>query len=224
MFTKEKIMSKLDNFKSACEQSESTIVETVTGPLVVTGAEKAAALEPVYAAVDGYYTYDDALRTQVMYVIHQLYGDLMRRHTVYYDGPVPPPCREDYPSGYDDVTTLFSGAEIFKEIMAMTTESFLSSITVDMEGSVTSPLTKNWALRIGTARAGEMAALETLLNFCKSGGFEEGLFIAFEKYGKVEMPLKKEDLARMIYIEKGFTELIVTLQLKIPLPSYLGEI
>lgn len=221
MFTKEKIMSKLDSFKTACEQSGNATVETPSGPVIVTGAEKAVALEPVRAAVEKYYARDDALRTQVMYVIHQLYGDLMRRHTIYHDGPAPPPCREDYPPGYDDVTVLFTGNGALPFLAATAPNEFASSIAIDLEGMVSSPLAESWAAQIGTARAGEMAKLEDLLNFCKSGGFEGGLFIAFEVFGKVEMPLKKQDLARMIYQDKGFADLIAVMQLGIFLPSYL---
>lgn len=222
MYTKKEITDKLDALKFACEESGNTTVVTPAGPLVVTGKEKAAVLEPVYAAVNDYYAYDDALRTQVMYVIHQLYGDLMRRHTVYFDGPVPP-CREDYPAGYSDVTSLFNGSGVLPEIMDIASAVFVSSISIDTAGTVSSPLVGNWRSRIWAARAGEIAELETLLNFCKSGGFEGGLYVAFEEYEKVKMPLKKKDLARIIYLEKGFAELIATLNLNIPLPSYLSE-
>lgn len=221
MYTKEQILKKLKGFTAACIAIGDTTVVTPEGTIVVTGAEKARVLEPIYDAVTAYYAPDDALRTQVLYIIHQLYGDIVRRHTSYQGGPEPPPCREDYPPGYDDVTALFDAAGALTEIMATEPVVFAASVTVGEDGTVASPLTEDWAARIDAARAAEMAALEALLNFCKSGGFEGGLYVAFEEYEKVEMPLKKPDLARMIYLDKGFAELIEAMNLSIRLPSYL---
>lgn len=221
MYTKEQILARLSGFATACIVSGDTTITTPEGPLVVTGAEKARVLEPVHEAVKAYYAPDEALRTQVLYIIHQLYGDIVRRHTSYEGGPEPPSCRDDYPPGYNDVTALFDAAGALTEIMTTEPTAFAASVTVGEDGTAASPLAEDWAARISAARAREMAALNVLLNFCKSGGFECGLYVAFEEYEKVEMPLKKPDLARLIYLDKGFAELIETMRLSIRLPSYL---
>ncbi len=223
MYNKNAIEKKLNEIKIVCAASPSATIETAAGSLTITGSDKAKVLDSVFTAVGAYFARDEVLRTQVMYVIHQLYGDLMRRHMIYTGGPEPPPCRVDYPAGYDDVTALFTGSGVLPEIMAIAPDEFAASIAVDAEGAVSSSLAESWTVRLSAARAGEMAALDALLNFCKSGGFEGGLYIAFEEYKKVEMPLKKQDLARMIYQEKGFAELIAAFQLAIPLPSYMTD-
>lgn len=219
MYSKFKIIAKLEKLKEHCISSESIELNGI----VMTGDDKAKLLLPTLDLVSNYFTYDDELRMQVMYVIHQLYGDLIRRGTEYTaDSPSPVPS-DNFPKGYQDVSIIFSVDGAIEEIMEIDLKIFLASFEIDLTGKLFSQTIASWENKFALAREKELAGLETILNFCKSGGFESGLFIAFEDIKGSTKQCDKFQIAEKIYIENKYYELIEIMCLNIYIPSYIHQ-
>lgn len=194
-------------------------VDAETGK-AITGEMKAELFANVRAAVESYYDFDGVLRSQVMYLITQAYSDWMKRNTVYEDAPCQAAYSEDYPRGYFDITGLFRGGGSLPELLKMSEDDFVKAFEVKA-GVLGNPLVEKWVKQLTAARAGELADIETLLNFCKDAGQSNGLIVAFESYGKAVNTKTKQEAAQELYGVRNYKMLIQEFSLGVYIPSYM---
>lgn len=194
-----------------------------------TGKGKVTALfAPVRSAVAEYFKPGDAkLTAAVQYTLHQFALDLMNRETVYARNDILPPPPTTFPFGYVGVVELFTGGGAFSEAVEITVEDFNKGYQEIDPPGVLPPksntyLTK-WAKLLGAARTGELSALSAIASFCESGSYNAGLVMLFEDLGDIVKSLGKEVLAKKIYQDCGYLDVIRTFGLNVHIPTCIKE-
>ena len=191
------------------------------------GAGKVTALfAPVRAAVTDYFKpHDEKLTAAVQYTLHQLALDLMNRATVYEHQALLPPPPTNFPLGYAIVTALFTGGGAVPEMCGISVEEFKKGYQ-DISGLLppksNTYLTK-WEKLLSTARAGELSALSAIASFCESGSYNIGLSMMFENLGSVISSVGKDEMAKEIYQDCGYLDVIQTFGLNVHIPTCMKE-
>ena len=133
------------------------------------------------------------------------------------------------PEGYDDVTTLFKGAEIFKEIMEVRDMDFQTAFfTQHAYDSLTGYSTEechnryvdDWIARLTAAMNNELEGLKAIMQYCANRSYSVEWAVLFEELG---MNVKRHPVryyAKQIYLTRGWGWLIGMFNLNIYLPSY----
>ena len=193
------------------------------------GAGKVTALfAPVRAAVTDYFKpHDEKLTAAVQYTLHQLALDLMNRTTVYEHQALLPPHPTNDPPGYAGVMELFTGGGAVPEMCGIRVEEFNKGYQeIDPAGLLppksNTYLTK-WAQLLRTARTGELSALSAIASFCESGNYNAGLVMLFEHLGDIVKSIDKEALAKKIYQDCGYLDVIQTFGLNVHIPTCIRE-
>nr|DAI35754.1 MAG TPA: hypothetical protein [Caudoviricetes sp.] len=193
------------------------------------GAGKVTALfSPVRAAVTGYFKPgDEKLTASVQYTIHQLALDIMNRETVYEHQELLPSPSMNFPLGYTIVRELFTGGGALTEIYCISGREFNRGYQeLDPTGLLppksNTYLTK-WEELLSTARAGELSALGAVASFCESGSYNAGLSMLFENLGGIVASIGKEELAKEIYLDCGYLDVIRTFGLDVHIPTCIKE-
>lgn len=191
------------------------------------GTGKVTALfAPVRAAVVAYFKPgDEKLTAAVQYALHQLALDFTNRETVYEHSNLLPPFPTNYPLGYAFVTELFTGGGAVSEMCGISVEEFKKGYQ-DISGLLppksNTYLTK-WAELLSTARTGELSALSAIASFCESGSYNIGLSMMFENLGSVISSVGKDEMAKEIYQDCGYLDVIRTFGLNVHIPTCIKE-
>lgn len=191
------------------------------------GTGKVTALfAPVRAAVVAYFKPgDEKLTAAVQYALHQLALDFTNRETVYEHSNLLPPFPTNYPLGYAFVTELFTGGGAIPEMCGISVEEFKKGYQ-DISGLLppksNTYLTK-WAELLSTARTGELSALSAIASFCESGSYNIGLSMMFENLGSVISSVGKDEMAKEIYQDCGYLDVIQTFGLNVHIPTCIKE-
>lgn len=191
------------------------------------GTGKVTALfAPVREAVAGYFKQgDEKLTAAVQYALHQLALDFTNRETVYEHSNLLPPFPTNYPLGYAFVTELFTGGGAIPEMCGISVEEFKKGYQ-DISGLLppksNTYLTK-WAELLSTARTGELSALSAIASFCESGSYNIGLSMMFENLGSVISSVGKDEMAKEIYQDCGYLDVIQTFGLNVHIPTCIKE-
>lgn len=193
------------------------------------GTGKVTALfAPVRAAVVAYFKPgDEKLTAAVQYALHQLALDFTNRETVYEHSNLLPPHPTNNPLGYTGVTELFTGGGALSEAGEITVEEFNRGYQeIDPAGLLppksNTYLTK-WAELLSTARTGELSALSAIASFCESGSYNIGLSMMFENLGSVISSVGKDEMAKGIYQDCGYLDVIRTFGLNVHIPTCIKE-
>ena len=186
----------------------------------------AALFAPVRAAVADYFRPgDEKLTASVQYTLHQLSLDLMNRATVYEHQALLPPLPTNFPLGYALITDVFTGGGAVPEMCSISVEKFNKGYQ-DISGLLppesNTHLTK-WAELLGAARAGELSALSVIASFCESGSYNAGIAMLFENLGGIVKSIGKEELAREIYRDCGYLDVIQAFGLNVHVPTCMKE-
>lgn len=191
------------------------------------GTGKVTALfAPVRAAVVAYFKPgDEKLTVAVQYTLHQLALDFTNRETVYEHSNLLPPFPTNYPLGYAFVTELFTGGGAVPEMCGISVEEFKKGYQ-DISGLLppksNTYLTK-WAELLSTAHTGELSALSAIASFCESGSYNIGLSMMFENLGSVISSVGKDEMAKEIYQDCGYLDVIRTFGLNVHIPTCIKE-
>lgn len=183
---------------------------------------------PVRVAVVEYYMpRDEKLTASVQYTIHQLALDIMNRETVYEHQELLPSPSMNFPLGYTIVRELFTGGGALTEIYSIGGREFNRGYQeLDPTGLLppksNAYLTK-WEELLSTARAGELSALGAVASFCESGSYNAGLSMLFENLGGIVASIGKEELAKEIYLDCGYLDVIRTFGLDVHIPTCIKE-
>lgn len=216
MFSKNEILSKIENLQSYCETNRQP---NVSGNF-------ASFLQPLRSAINEYFNdVPNGLKYDLMKYITQIYMDLQKRQTTYehHYGSDP---STDYPEGYMDLGEIF-GNGAFDEIMEISGAEFLAGFpTVSDELSSTShyesnPIIETWITSIETAHGSESSKIQNIIDFCERNVYNDGLISLFEDRGKITIHTTKEELANDIYITKGAKLVIQNFNLDVYIPSYI---
>ena len=191
------------------------------------GAGKVTALfAPVRAAVTDYFKpHDEKLTAAVQYTLHQRALDLINRATVYEHQALLPPPPTNFPLGYAIVTVLFTGGGAVPEMCSISVEKFNKGYQ-DISGLLPPKSNKHltkWAELLGAARAGEFSALSVIASFCESGSYNAGIAMLFENLGGIVKSIGKEELAKEIYRDCGYLDVIRAFGLNVHIPTCMKE-
>lgn len=186
----------------------------------------AALFAPVRAAVAEYFKPgDEKLSATIQYTLHQLALDFTNRETVYEHSNLLPPFPTNYPLGYAFVTGVFTGGGAVPEMCGISVEEFKKGYQ-DISGLLppksNTYLTK-WEKLLSTARAGELSALSAIASFCESGSYNIGLSMMFENLGSVISSVGKDEMAKEIYQDCGYLDVIQTFGLNVHIPTCIKE-
>lgn len=219
MITKEQVVEKLDTIKEYSVEQDPA-----TEPF----------FEPVYTAVNSYFSANPSLEDAMRDVIKSLYMDIMNRTTIcsnHLDYGLP----TNFPKGYNDLekcfyqfTSIFqtSEKEVFDAFIYGVPETSATSIsTSEAEQKIptSNPMLTEWTAEITAAPQTDVDNLNAIAEFCKSGAEGSSLIRLFEDPGKLEQMKSTSDLANIIYIERKATSIIKARKLKTHIPTYLKE-
>lgn len=219
MITKEQVVKKLDTLKKY-----SVKQDPATEPF----------FEPVYIAVNSYFSANPSLEDAMRDVIKSLYMDIMNRTTIcsnHLDYGLP----TNFPKGYNDLEKCFyQFASVFKATEKAVFDAFVygvpkTSATSARTGGAgqkvptANPMLTAWTAEITAAPQTDVDNLNAIAEFCKSGAEGSSLIRLFEDPGKLEQMKSTSDLAQMIYVERKATSVIKARKLKTHIPTYLKE-
>ena len=181
---------------------------------------------PVRKAVTEYFKPgDEKLTAAIQYTLHQFALDFTNRETVYEHSNLLPPFPTNYPLGYAFVTGVFTGGGAVPEMCGISVEEFKKGYQ-DISGLLppksNTYLTK-WEKLLSTARAGELSALSAIASFCESGSYNIGLSMMFENLGSVISSVGKDEMAKEIYQDCGYLDVIQTFGLNVHIPTCIKE-
>lgn len=181
---------------------------------------------PVRAAVVAYFKPgDEKLTAAVQYTLHQLALDFTNRETVYEHSNLLPPFPTNYPLGYAIVTELFTGGGTVPEMCGISVEKFnrgYQDISGLLPPKSNAYLTK-WAELLGAARKDELSTLSAIASFCESGSYNAGISMLFENLGSVISSAGKDEMAKKIYRDCGYLDVIRTFGLNVHIPTCIKE-
>lgn len=218
MITKEQVLEKLDTLKEYSVEQDPA-----TEPF----------FEPIYTAVNSYFSANPSLEDAMRDVIKCLYMDIINRTTIssnHLDYGLP----TNFPKGYNDLEKCFyQFASVFKATEKAVFDAFVYGVP---ETSATStnnragqkvptsnPMLTAWTAEITAAPQTDVDNLNAIAEFCKSGAEGSSLIRLFEDPGKLEQMKSTSDLANIIYIERKATSVIKARKLKTHIPTYLKE-
>lgn len=219
MITKEQVVKKLDTLKEY-----SVKQDPATEPF----------FEPVYIAVNSYFSANPSLEDAMRDVIKSLYMDIMNRTTIcsnHLDYGLP----TNFPKGYNNLEKCFyQFASVFKATEKAVFDAFVygvpkTSATSTRTGGAgqkvptSNPMLTAWTAEITAAPQTDVDNLNAIVEFCKSGAEGSSLIRLFEDPGKLEQMKSTSDLAQMIYVERKATSVIKARKLKTHIPTYLKE-
>ena len=219
MIIKEQVVKKLDTLKEY-----SVKQDPAPEPFV----------EPVYTAVNSYFSANPSLEDAMRDVIKCLYMDIINRTTIcsnHLDYGLP----MNFPKGYNDLEKCFyqfasifqtSEKEVFDAFIYGVPETSATSIsTSEAEQKIptSNPMLTEWTAEITAAPQTDVDNLNAIAEFCKSGAEGSSLIRLFEDPGKLEQMKSTSDLANIIYIERKATSIIKARKLKTYIPPYLKE-
>lgn len=181
---------------------------------------------PIRAAVVAYFKPgDEKLTAAVQYTLHQLALDFTNRETVYERSNLLPPFPTNYPLGYAIVTELFTGGGTVPEMCGISVEKFnrgYQDISGLLPPKSNAYLTK-WAELLGAARKDELSTLSAIASFCESGSYNAGISMLFENLGSVISSAGKDEMAKKIYRDCGYLDVIRTFGLNVHIPTCIKE-
>ena len=219
MITKEQVIEKLDTLKEY-----SVKQDPATEPF----------FEPVYTAVNSYFSANPSLEDAMRDVIKSLYMDIMNRTTIcsnHLDYGLP----TNFPKGYNDLEKCFyQFASVFKATEKAVFDAFVYGVPetsatsisiseVEQKIPTSNPMLTEWTAEITAAPQTDVDNLNAIAEFCKSGAEGSSLIRLFEDPGKLEQMKSTSDLANIIYIERKATSVIKARKLKTHIPTYLKE-
>ena len=188
----------------------------------------AALFAPVRAAVADYFRHgDEKLTAAIQYTLHQFALDIMNRTTVYEHNELLPSPPQNFPDGYTDVTKLFTDGGVFLELSKISVEDFNKGYQeIDPLGQLppksNTYLTK-WAQQLKAARVNELSALAGIASFCESGSYNTGLATMFEELGGIISSIGKAEMAKKIYRDCGYLDVIQAFGLDVHIPTCIKE-
>ena len=144
-----------------------------------------------------------------------------------------PPMSTDFPPGYNNITELF-GDEVFNEIMTIADATFVAAFVSETGGGnngatviLKNAIITRWTGEISASRGTEVAALETLGEFCTTCNEDRGLALIFEELGQIKQYWSDDRIrqfGRHCYIDRGFDEIIKAFNLNVFEPHYISEL
>ncbi|MBR1728513.1 MAG: hypothetical protein IJ728_03205 [Selenomonadaceae bacterium] len=210
----------------------SKIIERIEYLKSISPAGADNELSQLLSAVEGYFKRDTDFEILVRRTILRVVSDFFSRSLIVEYPERLPELSTDYPPGYEDVTEIFGG-EVFSEIITISDNEFRSAFqteTVSSGGATTTTYTNSyitkWISEMSAKAADETKALEKIGEFCIICNEERALALIFEELGRIEQPYnqKKRELARKIYLKRGYDWVIITFDLKVFEPHYLPEL
>lgn len=186
-------------------------------------------VDPLRSAITGYYSVD--IVNPVSKAIEAITHGSIRTGIVYEDGSSAGSGGSVPPAGWDDVRALFIAVD--KSLMDTSKEVFNTSINEvtppAVEGESADPpepyyessLVNNWIGTYTGASSGIIASLVEIARYGNSIGLGNVLQTLFEPKEIKEVP-NLVDIAKDIYLDKGYKELIQTRELDIYVPKSVG--
>ena len=215
IITQSEVLQKLDALK-AYSVTQDPATETL--------------FAPCYAAVNAYYSTDNAGMTQALEdVVKYMYNDLTRR-TTQFEYNFDMRLATDYPTGYDEITNCFYQ---FAELLGVTEQQFFDAFVYGLpEGSgggeggtaqeipLSNPYLDDWTAEINAAITQDLANVKNLAEWCKNSGGCDDLISLLENRGRIVTQKTVKEKAAIIYYDKKLIDVVNALNLSVYIPSY----
>lgn len=187
-------------------------------------------IDPLRSAITGYYSVD--IGKSVSKAIEAIIHGSIRTGIVYEDGSSAGSGGSVPPAGWDDVRALFTAVD--KSLMETTKEVFNASINevtppmVEGESDPPEPyyesnLVNAWINTYSGSSSGIIASLMEITKYSNSIGLDDVLQTLLEPKEIKAVP-NLVDIAKNIYLDKGYKELIQRRGLSIYVPKSVGGV
>lgn len=183
-------------------------------------------IAPLIEAVNAYYAVD--VTADVAQAIEAITHGLVRTGIVYTDGSSDAGCGAE-PAGYSDVRVFF--VEANKRLLSTSEEAFnasINEITPESSGEndvaesyYASSLVDNLTAEYTTNITGVTEYLKAIATYGNSAGLRNSLQKLLEPKEIKAVP-SMSDIAKDIYVDRGYKELIEVYGLDIYIPGSLG--
>ena len=195
MWTKEKILERTEHLKR------------------ISPSEAQGQFPTLEDAINAYFEPTTELEQLVGACVFQVAYNIEYRETEYEKPEVMPKFSEDLPKGYSDVRVLFDGGGVFDEMEEVPDDEFLGNYDV---------LLLDWTERLKEATAERLANLEAINAFCENDATNNGIAVYFEQPVLMSQPDRRK-IAKKVYIDGGYLEIIKTFGFGTHIPSYLKD-
>ena len=192
-------------------------------------SEYMALMSPMKSAVNAYFNADRSeFKRPLKELRYGLYSDIRARGTVIktdFDLGY----NTNFPSYYNDLQKMFYQFPC----MTVSNASFHSAWVIETpkaeEGATTAPtpiVTRNtlidsWVTSLATAIADELETINEFVNWLESSADTSESINFWENVGEIESEPTTEEIAKIIFIDRGFKEAVKLLNLPVYLPSYV---
>ena len=197
-------------------------------------------IEELREAIQAYLARDSDFELQVNKTLDKVIADSFHNGLEYEKMELLEPWQshssDDAPEGYDDVSDLFKGSEVFEEIMAVTDREFIAAFyaVTNNEGDGDSggsseteyhnTYVDDWIARLQAALDNELEGLKEIMRYCANRSYSAEWAILFEELGKNTKRHPVRYYAKEIFLTKGYGWLIETFNLNVYRPSYMAEL
>ena len=191
--------------------------------------EYVALMSPMKGAVSAYFSADRSKFKQPFKEMrYGLYSDVRARGTVI-ETEFDLGYSEDYPSYYTDLRKMFyefpcmdvSNASFHSAWVMETPESEAGATTAPEPIVTRNKLIDAWVASLATAVADELETVNSFVNWLESASEKSESIFFWENVGEIKEEPTTEEIAKIIFIDRGFKEAVKLLNLPVYLPSYV---
>lgn len=187
-------------------------------------------MQPLIDAVNNYFgIVPEGMKKALDEYVFQTYCDTYSRNVIYSDPIEDVQLPTDFPTGYDDVRQCFYQ---FTSLLGVTEADFYAAWVIGVpeggEGGVTQtpePLNNTyldaWTPEVTSAPQDDVSRVNAVVEWCKNAA--DGLIIPnlLEDQGNVVSSKEQQEIARIIYMDRGLMEVIQSRGYNVYIPTYL---
>ena len=192
-------------------------------------SEYVALMSPMKGAVSAYFSADrSGFKDPFKEMRYGLYSDIRARGTVI-ETEFDLGYSTDYPSYYTDLRKMFyqfpcmtvSGAS-FHSAWVLETPEVEEGSTETPEPIITrNTLIDSWVASLSTAIDDELKTVNSFVNWLEGASDQSESIFFWENVGEIKKEPTTEEIAKIIFIDRGFKEAVKLLNLPVYLPSYV---
>lgn len=220
MYTKEQIISKLDQFKAYSIANGKYSASDYTSKM-----------QDLYTAVNSFYSRDRSnLKSELEKVVLYAHNDIWARNAKF-ENNFNMNFRYDYPDGYWDFGELFTD-DFFTSIFNTTNEEFLnawkekqigfdSSTYTEIYALDYNSLVNDWVKAIPTDDSAVLEKIKNLADWYDKDLQGSSMVSLWEDQGNILSKKETQEIAQIIYINRKLKEVNDAFNIGLYIPTYL---
>lgn len=191
--------------------------------------EYMALIAPMKSAVSAYFSADRSeFKQPFKDMRYGLYSDIRARGTVI-ETEFDLSYSTDYPSYYTDLRKMFyqfpcmsvSNTAFHGAWVMETPEAEAGATTTPSPIVTRNTLIDSWVASLSTAIDDELKTVNNFVNWLESASEKSEAIFFWENVGEIKEEPTTEEIAKIIFIDRGFKEAVKSLNLPVYLPSYV---